>query len=83
MTAPKLTTQALDRMLWLAHLRARAKSHAKRSGWADQTDNLERSLVNEMRPHFIAILRLADRALRGQVLKSCGRTMTIDSREEK
>jgi hypothetical protein len=59
-----LTLRKIDRLLWLAHRRSRAAAKAKRSGFPNQSEQLERSLLAELGPHLIAILRAADRELR-------------------
>jgi len=59
----RLTPKKLDRMIWLAHRRARARSRAEQSRFADNTAGLEACLMDEMRPHLIKILRLARKQL--------------------
>jgi len=57
--AAKLTLEKIDRMLWLAHRRSRAKSKAQNGCFGDMTGPLEVDLMNAMRPHLIKILKAA------------------------
>lgn len=59
MNRSRLTTKELDRLLWLAHRRSRAAGR----GDAGHAAKLEFEIMDGLRPHLIAILRLADRAM--------------------
>lgn len=56
-----LKLETLQHLLWLANRRSRGKTKAARSGFSDETERLEKSIMNEMRPILPAILRAAIR----------------------
>jgi hypothetical protein len=59
----RLTPELIERMIWMANRRSRAKSRSVKNHFTDNTREIEKELFGMIRPHLRKILTLAGEGL--------------------